>query len=303
MGVTVVTTTTASSAEFVRLRAAVSVADSPQATTSYALPAAQIAYVDLTLNVVVDTLGRYKILSDVVGVSDVRASTVSKPFAHGVGASDFSTLEPRKGLADSVGLSDELTRTLVFLRNFANSAAAADAHAVTFTPEIKREFLLMESQQVFDIAKLIAEGVAMNDSSDVGDGSTYAFTKGISNMAFVGDASARTAVKNFTDAATTADATTQQVAKGLADTTGALDVVARAVTKSLANSFSVLDAPAIAFARPLTDVFSLGDNKFWSFSASRVESVTVPDSGFLRSQNYCDPTYFAEDYVGVSQSF
>lgn len=303
MGVTVVTTTTASSAEFVRLRAAVAVADSPQVGASYQLPAAQIAYIDLSLSVVLDTQGLFKLLRDSAAVADVLALAAQKLLTENLQATDAPSLEPRKQLTESVGTTDELTRTLVFLRNFADEASVVDASSIEFTFGLKREFLTADAQLFLGITKPIADGVAMNDGTDVGDGSTYSFSKGISNVAFAGDTSARTAAKGLSDSTALSDVTTRSAAKGLSDTTTALEVLNRAVTKLLADSSSAVDSLAVSFSRPLADASSVIDNDFWTFSSSRVESISVPDSGFLRSQNYCDLSYFAEDYVGVSQSF
>jgi hypothetical protein len=303
MGVTVVTTTTASSAEFVRLRAAVAVADSPQVGASYQLPAAQIAYIDLSLSVVLDTQGLFKLLRDSAAVADVLALTAQKLLTESLQATDAPILEARKQLTESVGTTDELTRTLVFLRNFADGASVADASSIAFTLATRQEFLSALSQDVRDVSKLIADGFAMNDGTDVGDGSTYSFSKGISNVAFAGDASVRTAAKGLSDSTALSDVVTRNAAKGLSDTATAQEVLNRAVTKLLADSSSAVDSLAVSFSRPLADASSVIDNDFWTFSASRVESISVPDSGFLRSQNYCDLSYFAEDYVGVSQSF
>ena len=303
MGVTVVSTTTASSADVVRLRASVSVSDAPNVTTVVQLPAAQIEYIDLTLNVVLDTRGFFKLLADAVAVADVLALTAQKLLSDSLLTADFRSLEPQKGLADSIGMTDTLTRTLVFLRNFADSVALADTQAKSFTLGTRRDFLFTLSEQAFEYEKFIPDGVAMNDSASLGDGSTYFFDKAIMNMAFVGDARASSLSKLVTDSTGVVDTTTRITAKGLSDTQGTTDVLSRVFAKVLADAAAMLDTPAISFTRPLSDNFGFTDTTLWSFAASRVESVSVPDSGFLRSQDYCDPTYFAEDYVGVSQSF
>jgi hypothetical protein len=357
MGVTVVTTTTASTADVVRLRASVSVADAPNVATVVQLPAAQIEYIDLTLSVVLDTLGRFKLLADSVGVADVLALTAQKLLSDSLLTADFRRLEPRKGLSDSVGMTDEITRTLVFLRNFADSVSLADARTTAFTLGTRREFLTALSEQAFEYNKFIPDGVAMNDSASLGDGSTYFFDKGIINMAFVGDARASSVGKLLTEAAgvqdvdtkavakaffepiTIADASVYEVSKPFAEALSTPDFRVFAYDKPFAEVLTVVDARVVSYDKPFTDTAGVADadtvvvdkpqveaisvadliarvaqkaftetasttdTTLLSFSASRVESVGVPDSGFLRSQDYCDPTYFAEDYVGVSQSF
>lgn len=303
MGIQVVSTTTASTTSVVRLRATVAVSD-VVASATYEIPASQIEYIDLSVGVVLDTVGRFKRLADFVGVADA----VSKSFAKGLTDAATATasqpaLEALKGLSDSFSLTDQLARTLVFIRNFADTATVAETSSFQFTRGIEREFLLAVDAEKIDFDKVIIDGFAMNDSADVGDGSTYFFAKAISNVAFVADASTRSVSKGLTDSATTADTPVFDVTKGLFDTATTGEATFFAVTKALADAVTVPDAPALSVSRPLADEAFVGDNSFLQFSATRVESTVVADEGFLFAQNYCDLTYFASDYVGVSQSF
>jgi hypothetical protein len=63
------------------------------------------------------------------------------------------------------------------------------------------------------------------------------------------------------------------------------------------------DGFGIALTRGISNVTLVSDSRTLSFTGSRVESVAVQDSGYLRSQGYCDFSYFAEDYVGVALTF
>jgi hypothetical protein len=275
------------------------------ASTTYEIPISQIEYISLGAGVVLDTAGRVKLLSDATIVTD----GVAKSFAKGLTDAAMATasqpsLEPRKGLSDSIALADELTRTLVFLRNFADAATVAETSSFQFTRGVDREFLLVDDTQTLGFTKVITDGFAMNDSADVGDGSTYSFSKGISNITFATDTSTRSMSKGLTDSAATADgAPVFGVAKGLFDTVSPAEVQFFVTTKVLLDAIAVPDAPALSVSRPLTDGASVGDNSFLQFAATRVESTVVADEGFLFAQNYCDLTYFASDYVGVSQSF
>jgi hypothetical protein len=55
--------------------------------------------------------------------------------------------------------------------------------------------------------------------------------------------------------------------------------------KGLAESPTATDSAAIAAGKALID------------------STSASDAGILISQDYCDITYFAEDYVGTSRTF
>jgi hypothetical protein len=73
--------------------------------------------------------------------------------------------------------------------------------------------------------------------------------------------------------------------------------------KSLAHSVTPEDVSAVSAEKPFSESFAATDAKALIFAAARVESATVTDVGIVSIQDYCDLGYFAEDYVGLSQSF
>jgi hypothetical protein len=65
----------------------------------------------------------------------------------------------------------------------------------------------------------------------------------------------------------------------------------------------ILSALQHAIAKSFNNQVFANEARSLIFTTSRVESVSAADAGLVSAQDYCDPTYFAEDYVGVSQSF
>jgi len=358
MGVTVVTTTTASSADVVRLRASVSVADSPSASVVYQLPVAQVEYVDLAVGAILDTRGFYKLLPDFVILLDVAAKGINKPVAAEVAtAADLEAFSLQKSVADVVVSDDLFSYLLTAIRRFEDDVFVGDSPAISFELAPVLDAVSMEELAALGVDKFIADGVAMNDDAEAVDGLVYEWVKSVTNVTFVADASVRAVHKGFSHIVGTQDADSRGVNKGLTDAVPPVDLLSLAIIKSLTSAATAQDAHAAALAKAFSDVttpadavarlytiakqndvsfadvlslvntkgladaISLGDataytadkllteltnaadDNFWHLLASRVESVSVPDSGFLRAQNYCDPTYFAEDYVGVSQSF
>ena len=310
MGIKVVANTTASSTTFVRLRAAVTVSDIPTAAVSYTIPVSQVAYIDLALGVILDTTGQFKFIPQVVVVTDDTSFVLDK------------------------------------------------ALAVDFAPAVD---LISVSA-----LKALADGFAMNDGSEAVDGSTYSFSKGISNVTFTSDATTTTALKLLQDTQTLQDLVAKTPNKALADvfdltddeTVAALKGLSDSVTmqdtiatlllfirdfsdsvsvpdlratlftpatkaeqitvvdednidyqKNIADGFAMndgseaVDGSTYSFHKGISNVAFVGDVRSLIFALSRVESVSVADAGLVSAQDYCDPTYFAEDYVGVSQSF
>jgi hypothetical protein len=152
------------------------------------------------------------------------AKDLSRPIADVFDMADDETVSALKGLSDSIEMQDSLTTLLLFLRDFADDVAVADADA--------RVYSLPKTEQV---------AVADNDFIDW--------------------------------------------AKSLAHNVTPVDVSVFLAEKFFSESLTAAEAKALLFA------------------AARVESVTVTDVGIVSIQDYCDLGYFAEDYVGLSQSF
>jgi hypothetical protein len=91
----------------------------------------------------------------------------------------------------------------------------------------------------------------------------------------------------ITDSVSVSDQFTQLLNKGVSDSVSTSDTSTRSPGKGLADSVSTGDS------------FSRTVNYNRNFS----DSAVADSSGSLRSQGYCDFTYFAEDYVGYSRTF
>lgn len=203
----------------------------PSAAVSCVLPVSAVSYIEMAVAMEVDESGRYRYVVDTAVALDQTFIATAKGFADAV---ILTQPEPifafSKALADVATTADAITVTLVFIRNFADSAGVTDAQAYSFIKTLVDSVSTVD-QLSFAITKLLTDGVGMIDSFDLNDGATYTFTKSLSNVSFVTDAIAKTLQNRATD------------------------------------------------------------------------SVTADSSGSLRSQGYCDFTYFAEDYVGESRTF
>lgn len=220
---------TAATVARVKLRVGVASVE-PGVQTTVVVAAAEIAYVDLTLSVLVDTNGRYKLVNDAVALPDAARIRTEKPFAHAVVAAETAELSFSHPSTDVLGATDVFSRVVGFSRLFADAVAETDAQVFSVEKPLSDTFTTPHFE-VFDHQKLLVDGVAMNDGMEAVDGFGIALTRGVSNVAQVGDA------------------------------------------------------------------------KTLSFMRSRVESISPQDAGSLRSQGYCDFSYFAEDYVGAALAF
>jgi hypothetical protein len=198
------------------------------ASVTYVVPVAAIAHINLVVGVMVDDSGRYpfiadtvvmleslsfstsKLLTDAATMQENHRISTAKPFSDGWSVADAVSLRPEPFKYDSVGTSDNDTYVL--------------EKGLRDTPVVVETLY-------FSVEKLLTDGVGMNDSFDLNDGSTYTFAKAINNVSFATDAMAK------------------DLQRGV------------------------------------------------------LEAVSVSSAGVLVNQNYCDITYFAEDYVGDSRTF
>jgi hypothetical protein len=116
-------------------------------------------------------------------------------------------------------------------------------------------------------------------------------------------------VRLFEDTAPATENHTFTFDKTLDDTFSTTDTTAFAVAKYLLDAFGMNDSTDVNDGSTWTYVKQINNVVFAQDLVSRVstkavaDTATISSSGTLVSQNYCDPTYFASDYVGVSRVF
>ena len=92
--------------------------------------------------------------------------------------------------------------------------------------------------------------------------------------------------KNISDVAVFTHTESFDIGKPLSDTPRILEQIAISLTLS-----------------PFADSFGITDSSFLTPGLGKSDLASTTDTGSLRSQGYCDFTYFAEDYVGASRTF
>ena len=275
MAITVVGNTATASTSVVRLRLSVAVVH-PTLSVSTVVPAANIAYVKLTLGTSLDTTGRFKFVTDAAVVVDsvavsldkLRADdfapvdshtfALAKPLSHVAYATDSLTRAVAKQLADSYGVSAAATLQV--------AKAAFDAYGFS-------------DHSVFSVDKLVTDGVGMNDSFDTGDGSVYSFTKHISNVAFVNEQLRRDVAKSLTDSVVAGSLAALSVTKApFTDAAQVADTIAAVTQLSKADAAAVMDSVAVLAAKLLVDAYTLADVMSHALVKAASDTVLTSES-------------------------
>lgn len=174
-------------------------------------------------------------------------------------------------------------------------------------------------------AELDASGLYryIQEAVAVVDGTAFVLSRQIADVLSTADNKTVSTLKNLSDSAVMQDSinTLLLYLRSFADSATVADVDARAYslakteqvvvadndfidwTKSLAHSITPADVSVFLAEKPFSESLSTADANALIFSAARVESVTMTDVGVVSIQDYCGLGYFAEDYVGSSQSF
>lgn len=277
--------------------------DRPVAALSYAIPVSALSYIQLNVSTHLDLTGMYKLVRDTTVVLDSKVLTFGKALAEQAVVTDQKAVEVGKALTDSVSFEETFIALITFIRNFTDSAGVTDAVAFNVAKALADSATTTDTQ-VFDITKLLQDGVAMNDAFDATDGSQWSFTKGVSNIVFVAEALAKTLSRPLADSVSLSDASTIAFDKALSDSFALVSVTSLSLELPKADTVSVSDTPAkLVTKAPFTDTTSLLSAIFLQPNKQLADNLGTGDSGSLRSQGYADFSYFAEDYVGDSRTF
>ena len=286
------------------LRASVSL----RASTTRVVPLAEVAYVLMTADARLDTTGRFRFIQELVAMVDGRSYSLSKPLSDTLAPADAISVSALKALADGFAMNDgsEAVDGSVY-------SLAKGIQNVVFVPDATTQSAakaLADAATPLDvIAKSLSRPLA--DVFNMADDETVAALKGLSDSVTMQDTVATLLlfIRNFSDIVTVADDDTWVLNVPKFDQITVADLDNIDYQKNIADGFAMndgseaVDGSTYSFSKGISNVAFVGDVRSLIFATSRVESVSMPDAGLVAAQNYCDPTYFAEDYVGVSQSF
>lgn len=258
---------------------------------------------------------RFFLLSDSAGVSDDATLDVTKPQTDAAGATDSYVFTYTKVAGategqnycdityfeedyvqgpqlDHIEITDLFSLLITYGRNLTEDPAITDSHAF----DISMTF----SEQTFVTDDLDGEATAEDDQE-------IQFVKTRSDSGALTDSFAKTVtfVRSFTETPAANDDPSFDVTKPLTEGPSASDSFSKVVafSRSFAESPSVTDSDTLNTGKNLGDNGGIIDSKVLQVTKVSSDAGVASDSGSLRSQGYCDFTYFAEDYVGASRTF
>lgn len=111
----------------------------------------------------------------------------------------------------------------------------------------------------------------------------------------------------FTEAITALDAVANGVTKLLAELLTNTDSQVLSVGKNLNDSVGMLDNMdgniQYEIVKTMSELLYTSESRIIESILLKADSMTIVSSGVVFMQDYCDITYFLEDYVGTSRTF
>ena len=269
---------------FTSLRLSITVVD-PVASVTRVVPAVEIGHILLATAAYMDTTGFFQYKGEFLLSTDNTSFTVSKPTADVLVTGDSSSVETSKPVPETATISDNSVLDLVLPK--AEALAATDVAALSVTLATIVEGLATIDSSALDVQKPFDETLALSDTC-------------VAVLIFLRD---------------------------VFDTTTVTDTPAILFSTAYVETLSPSDASAFTFNQQLTEAFAMNDLadigdgiafEFVDFTANVVsmsdatnltpqlaysDTISTSDTGVGSLQDYCDITYFAEDYVGSRFTF
>ena len=189
------------------------------------------------------------------------------------------------------------------------------------------EKYLVEVQSLADAKTLAFNKGTISDGVTATEIKVYALTKALADsIAQPVELVAKTVNKVFADSFSMADAATVfklyirsfdesvtlpdfdflSVSPEKTDSASAIDEKYWSVSKNLTEGITLIDGMDgdldFLFIKVVSELLVPSDAKFVDFQPNKADNVSTSSSGVLAVQDYCDITYFLQDYVGTSRT-
>lgn len=279
-------------------------------TTGLSL-SASVTALSLKARVVVGFFIRSVFLSDNANSTDSQTLDVTKNLTESPNVVDSEVITLLKQVSDSGALTDD--EVISIIKGLSETPAVAEAHIFAFTKPLADSGAITDAQTLTSVKALTeAPSATDNDVIDftkiAGDDTDHDYC----DLSYFAEDYVE---GDRVDRAFVAETNVIDMTKFLSDqvfATDDLDGEASAeddqeisfvkTRTEIANVTDLFDRD-VNYSREFSENGSVGQSAVKLTTKIESDSGAVSDSGNLRSQGYCDFTYFAEDYVGASRAF
>ena len=252
-----------------------------------------------------DVFSFSKALTDSAAPLDSLAKATQKALADVyTGFLDQTTISFDKAAADSVVMFDDADIDYWIEKNLADLQALADAQAIDFSKYLSDAYSINDLANL-DVVKVLADSIDTPAEFVV-----RAFEKSLSDSVTLTDAATafKLYIRDFADTLTSPDASFFDfLPKDPLDGATTTDQSTIASDKGLSENLNLLDNMdgdiEYVFIKLISELLVMSDAQAVDFALNKSDNTVLSSSGILSMQDYCDITYFLEDYVGTSRTF
>ena len=252
-----------------------------------------------------DVFSFSKALTDSAVPLDALAKATQKALADVyTGFLDQTTISFNKAAADSVVMFDDTDIDYWIEKNLTDLQALADAQALDFSKYLADAYSINDLANL-DVVKALADNIDTPAEFVV-----RAFEKSLSDSVTLTDAATafKLYIRDFAETLTSPDASFFDfLPKDPLDGATTTDQSTVEAGKGLSESLNLLDNMdgdiEYVFIKLISELLVMSDAQAVDFASNKSDNTVLSSSGILSMQDYCDITYFLEDYVGTSRTF
>ena len=249
----------------------------------------------------------YKSLANSAVATDAYVPNFGKTATETPVAVDIYTYALSKALTDSAVATESDFKAVA--KFFTENPGLTDTNILSFFKNLS-ETPNVTDTVVRDFPKFLSDTVTATDDLDAAasilDDQEMQFIKNTTNIATVADSFARVVafLRSFSENPGLTDTDTLEIGKVLSENPAFSDTNYFNFGKLLEETPGISEVFSLQVTlSPFSDTPGITDSADIVPNKVFTEAPSLTDAGSLRSQGYCDFTFFAEDYVGASRTF
>ena len=271
----------------------------PVAQVSYVDVAAQASYLDIQVTVELSTPDRIEV--EVITPADLISLQPQKNFTESLASfTDVFSKVLNKANADTFSTAEQITAKAI-------TKALADLQIVAETKEISLVKALLDTVTPAELASLDSVKAIADLLNEPVDFLAVELDKELSDSFTIADAISNLLDKFEADSASLVDDISVASGPAASDSTGVTDDITSTFGKGLDNSVSITETLVFQLQRFIVETFAdllfQTDAQILDITSQKADNILTASNGLLIMQDYCDITYFLEDYVGISRTF
>jgi hypothetical protein len=245
-------------------------------------------------------------VTDTAVLIDVASRATSKALVdvyEGIG-DEISSKSISKPLTDSFTMEDSVDIEYEIQKSLEDAQAIADLTVISFSRPVSDN--AVTSDETTTAATKALEDVLSSPTDEL---SAVSLTKGVEDSQAVVDSIQTTLIfiRNVDDTLVSSDSPSFTSLLAKSEILVSSDEDDLNVTKGLSEGLNLIDNMdgdiEYDIIKVVGELLVSSDAQNIVFSGQVVDNVVTSSNGILTMQDYCDITYFLEDYVGTSRAF